>query len=587
MGYIKGADRNQITLMPECVEDYVVADNPVRVIDAFVDGLDIAALGFNSEPAVEGRPGYDPRDMLKLYIYGYNNKIRSSRRLQTEAGRNLEMIWLLGKVVPDFRCIADFRKDNAKAIKGVFCEFVKLCNKAGLLSHETVVIDGSKFRAVNSDNNCYVRKNVEKLIEQADERIAKYMAELDAADESERRSEELTSDDIREVLEYLAKRKLQLENALSELDESGLNHICTTDPEARLMKTRDGCKPSFNVQTAVEPNHHIIVNFDVTSDCADWGLLEAGISGAKDVLGTETLEGIADKGYGSDEEILKCLLNGDTPTIYPNKNQNCRTFKFAKTDDEITADMLESIDHETLKKCIAAGTLPNVLNRDDITFEIVPTATPQQFLDKETGEIVSYEQKKAAGGTVREKLELRLEPPVQPYFERDLTADTVVCPMGQTLFYAGIAWTNGKADPNQRRYHRPSVCAKCNNKCTVGKQRIVSFKSDETRIYTDFYDQCGSGRITRRKARRFVPLDVPKRESVVLRYYPNQRKLRVRNQIVEHPYGTVKRWNDGYYLLVKGKVKAAAELALSFLGYNFKRVLNLLGAKNMMAMVTA
>jgi len=346
--------------MPECVEDYVAEDNPVRVIDAFVDGLDIAALGFNSEPAIEGRPGYDPRDMLKLYIYGYNNKIRSSRRLQTEAGRNLELIWLLGKIVPDFRCIADFRKDNAKAIKGVFREFVKLCDKAGLLSHETVVIDGSKFRAVNSDNNCYVRKNVEKLIEQADERIAKYMAELDAADESERRSEELTSDDIREVLEYLAKRKLQLENALSGLDESGLNQICTTDPEARLMKTRDGCKPSFNVQTAVEPNSHIIVNFDVSSECTDCGLLEAGILGAKDILGVETLEGMADKGYSNDAEILKCLLNGDTPTVYPNKNQNCRTFKFAKTNDEITSDMLESTDHETLKMCIAAGFLPHV-----------------------------------------------------------------------------------------------------------------------------------------------------------------------------------------------------------------------------------
>ena len=587
MGYIKGASRDQITLMPDCLDNYVSAENPVRVIDAFVEQLDVAGLGFKAEPAVEGRPGYDPRDMLKIYVYGYQNKIRSSRRLQREAGRNVELMWLLGKVVPDFRCIADFRKDNAKALKGVFREFVKLCNKAGLLSNETVVIDGSKFRAVNSDNNCYVKSNVEKLIVQADERIAKYMAELDICDERERRSEELTSEDIRGVLEYLAKRKIQLETALARLNESGLNHICTTDPECRLMKTRDGCKPSFNVQTAVEPNNHIIVDFDVTSDCADWGLLEAGISGAKDVLGVETLEGIADKGYGNDEEILKCLLNGDTPTIYPNKNQNCRTFKFEKTNEEITPEMLTSDDHETLKKCIAAGDLPNVLRRNDITFEIIPTPTPQKFLDKSTGEIVSYEQKKAEGGTVREKLELHLDPPTHPYFERDLTTDTVICPMGQTLFYAGIAWTNGKADSDQRRYHRTSVCAKCNNKCTVGKQRIVSFKADETRKYTDFYEKCGTGRITRRTERRFVPIDVPKREIVVLRYYPNQRKLRIRNQIVEHPFGTIKRWNDGYYLLVKGRVKAAAEMALLYLGYNFKRVLNLLGTQKMMAMITA
>jgi len=496
-------------------------------------------------------------------------------------------MWLLVKIVPDFRCIADFRKDNAKAIKNVFREFVMLCDKAKLLSHETVVIDGSKFRAVNSDNNCYVKSNVEKLIAQADERITKYMAELDVADEKQRRNEELTSDNIREVLAYLAKRKDQLENALAKLDENGLNHVCTTDPESRLMKTRDGFKPSFNVQTAVESDHHIIVHFDVTNDCADWGLLEAGISGAKDILGMETLEGIADRGYGNDEEILNCLLNGDTPTVYPNKNQNCRTFKFAKTDEEINPEMLETADHEILKKCIAAGTLPNVLKRDDITFEIVPSTTPQQFLDKETGELVSYEQVKAKGGTEREKLKLRLEAPVQPYFERNLTSDTVICPMGQTLFYAGIGWPNGKADSGKRRYHRASVCVKCSNKCTVGKQRIVSFKAYETRKYTDFYDKCGTGCITRRKERRFIPIDVPKREVVVMKYYPNQRKLRIRNQIVEHPYGTVKRWNDGYYLLVKGRVKAAAELALSFLGYNFKRVLNLLGTKKMLEMVTA
>jgi len=587
MAYIKGASRDQITLMPDSIDDYVSAENSVRVIDAFVDQLDVGSLGFKAEPAVEGRPGYDPSDMLKLYIYGYLNKIRSSRRLQIEAGRNVELMWLLGKLVPNFRCISDFRKDNAQAIKAVFREFVKLCNKANLLSNETVVIDGSKFRAVNSDNNCYVKVNVEKLIIQADERIAKYMAKLDDADETECRSEELSSEEIQKVLEYLAKRKNELKSALAELNKNELNQVCTTDQESRLMKTRDGCKPSFNVQTAVEPKNHIIVNFDVTSDCVDWGLLEAGISGAKEALGVETLEGIADKGYGSDEEIMKCLLNGDTPTIYPNKNQNCRTFKFAKTDDEITSEMLASKEKDTLKKCLSAGVLPDVLKRDDITFEIVPTATPQQFLDKETGEIVLHEQKKAEGGTVREKLELHLESPAQPYFERDLVTDTVICPMGQTLFYAGIACTNGKADVNQRRYHRASVCSKCNNKCTIGKRRIVSFKADETRKYTDFYDKCKTGRITQRTDRRFIPIDRPKRELVVLKYYPNQRKLRIRNQIVEHPYGTVKRWNDGYYLLVKGKVKAGAELALSFLGYNIKRTLNILGTQRLLELINA
>lgn len=592
MGYIKNRERDQITILPDCLEDYVSAENSVRVIDAFVEQLDIAALGFKAEPAVEGRPGYDPRDILKLYIYGYLNKIRSSRRLQTEAGRNVELMWLLGKIVPDFRCIADFRKNNAKAIKNIFREFVVLCNKAGLLSHEAVVIDGSKFRAVNSDNNCYVKKNVEKLIEQADERISKYMAELDDADKSERNPGELTVKDIGEVLEYLGKRKLQLENALREIAESGQNHICTTDPECRLMKTRDGCKPSFNVQTAVEPDNHIIVHFNVTSECADWGLLEEGIDGAKDVLGVETLEGIADKGYCSDDVILECLLNGDTPTIYPNKDQNCRTFKFIKTDDEITAEMLTSKDHETLLKCVAAGVLPDVLKRDDITLEIVKVPATGRYLNRETGEVMSHEQMCDAGGNVREKIEIQCEPPHYPYFERDLDTDTVICPMGQTLFYAGAAWPSGKKQSDCRRYHRLSACLKCPNKCTTAKRRIISFKPDETRVYTNFYDDCLAGNVTRKINHAFVRLDaLPEKniqaEKIVLKYYPNQQKLRIRNQIVEHPYGTVKRWNDGYHLLVKGKVKAAAEMSLSFLGYNFKRVFNLLGTEKMLQMMNA
>jgi transposase len=593
MGYIKGLNREQIVLLPNSLEDYVSEENPVRVIEAFVDKLDIAALGFKAEAAAEGRPGYDPRDMLKLYIYGYYNKIRSSRRLQTEAGRNIELIWLLRKIVPDFHCIADFRKDYAKPLKKVFHEFVSLCNYAELVSHETVVIDGSKFRAVNSDNNCYIKKNVEKLIEQTAERIEKYLAKLNDNDKSENNEPgELTTTDIKSILEYLDKRKTQLTTALAAIEGSDGNQLCTTDPECRLMKTRDGFKPSFNVQTAVEPDNHIIVNFEVTNECADWNLLESGINGAKEALGVDTLEGIADKGYSNDNEVLNCLLNGDTPTIYPNKNQNCRTFKFTKTEEEITPEMIRSENREIKKQCISAGVLPDVLRRPDIKFEIVPISTPQQYIDRESGEIVSYEQMKQMGGKEREKVEVSCEPPLQPYFTRDLESDTVTCPMGQTLFYAGVGWPNGKKGTNYRRYWRLSVCQKCGNKCTAARRRVVSFKDGETHKSTNFYEHCHEGEQTVRSQnlriqRRFVPISGSKLKNVVVKYYPNQRKLRIRNQIVEHPYGTVKRWNDGYYLLVKGKIKAAAELALAFLSYNLKRAVNLLGTKRLIALITA
>ena len=216
MGYIQGADRNQVVLLPETLDDYVGMENEVRVIDAFIDGLDIKTMGFKAEAAREGRPGYDPRDMLKLYMYGYSNHIRSSRRLQKEAARNVEVMWLLKKIVPDFRCIADFRKDNAKAIKEVFRAFVKLCNGAGLLSHESVVIDGSKFRAVNADNKSYISANVSKVLKDIDAKIDQYMDEMDARDKEEAKPGELGKEDLSKVLDYLERRKVQLTDALKK-----------------------------------------------------------------------------------------------------------------------------------------------------------------------------------------------------------------------------------------------------------------------------------------------------------------------------------------------------------------------------------
>ena len=543
-GYIQGADRNQVILLPDTLDDYVGGDNEVRAIDAFIDSLDISLMGFKADPAKEGRPGYDPRDMLKLYMYGYLNHIRSSRRLQKEASRNVELMWLLRKVVPDFRCIADFRKDNAKSIREVFRAFVRLCNKAGLLSHESVVIDGSKFRAVNADNKSYVSSNAKKVLLDVEEKISRYMKELDEADAAESRPGALTKEDIVGVLDYLERRKAQLTEALEQMAGSGENHICTTDPESRLMKTRDGIRPSFNLQTAVEAKNHLIVHYDVTSECTDWHLLGDGINASKAALGVENLEGIADRGYSNDEEIQQCLLNGDTPTTHPNKGEKSRMFRFQKTDTEVT------------------------------------------------GEVVSYAEMKAQGGLEKAPVEVRREPPLHPYFERDIEKDIVICPMGQTLFYAGPGHPNGKKDPCIRRYHRLSACLKCPNKCTLHKRRIVSFKEGETRKEEAFYEKARENRIVRKTSRRFKVITLSEEESswdewVILRFYPNLQHLRKRNTVVEHPYGTVKRWHGAGYLLTKGKQKAAAEMGLSFLAYNFRRVVNLLGVNGIMEMIMA
>lgn len=594
MGYIRGANRNQVILFPDALDDYVETDNEVRVIDAFIDSLSMGKLGYKDEPAKEGRPGYDPRDMLKLYVYGYLNHIRSSRRLQKEAGRNVELMWLLKKVVPDFRCISDFRKDNAKAVKEVFKSFVKLCDKAELLSHESVVIDGSKFRAVNADNKSYVSSNVSKVLKDVDEKIEQYMQEMDECDEAEAKPGALEKEDISGILDYLERRKKQLTDALAQIETSGGNQVCTTDPECRLMKTRDGIRPSFNVQTAVESENHIIVHYDVTDECVDWNLLQEGIEGAKKALGVENIEGIADRGYSNGDEIFQCLLNGDTPTTYPNKGEECRIFRFRKTDGDITEEMLTSNDKEAMMKCVSAGVLPEVLKRDDIEMEIYKRRESGSglYLNKGTGELVSYAEMRNAGGLEQEKVDVKREEPLQKYFERDIEKDTVTCPMGQTLFYAGPGQPNGKKAPTIRRYHRASACSKCKNKCTMGKRRIVSFKEGETQIDETFYDRCRDGKIYRRTNHTFKYLQLTEEESsweewVIIRFYPNYRHLRKRNTIVEHPYGTVKRWHGASYLLTKGKLTAAAETGLSFLAYNFRRAMNILGTNKMMELIRA
>ena len=472
----------------------------------------------------------------------------------------MELMWLLRKVVPDFRCIADFRKDNAKSIREVFRAFVRLCNKAGLLSHESVVIDGSKFRAVNADNKSYVSSNAKKVLLDVEEKTSRYMKELDEADAAESRPGALTKEDIAGVLDYLERRKAQLTEALEQMAGSGENHL--------------------------------IVHYDVTSECTDWHLPGDGINASKAALGVENLEGIADRGYSNDEEILQCLLNGDTPATHPNKGEKSRMFRFQKTNTEVTGEMLFSKDKDTILQCISAGELPEILHRGDVELEVVKRREPGSslYLDKETGEVVSYAEMKAQGGLEKAPVEVRREPPLHPYFERDIEKDIVICPMGQTLFYAGPGHPNGKKDPCIRRYHRLSACLKCPNKCTLHKRRIVSFKEGETRKEEAFYEKARENRIVRKTSRRFKVITLSEEESswdewVILRFYPNQQHLRKRNTVVEHPYGTVKRWHGAGYLLTKGKQKAAAEMGLSFLAYNFRRVVNLLGVNGLMEMI--
>jgi transposase len=318
-GFIEEADRGQLSLLPGSLDDWVGKDNPVRVIDAFVDGLDLKKLGFETvEPLDIGRPGYHPSIHLKLYIYGYLYRVQSSRRLERECHRNLEVMWLLGRLAPDHKTIADFRKDNGAAIKKVCGQFVELCRSLGLLSKASVAIDGSKFKAVNNRDKNFTQAKVEKRRTQLEESVARYLAQLDTADRQEpSESIELKKTHLKEKLEKLQSEMQKLEAIEQQVLASPDKQISLTDPDSRSMATsgRGSGVVGYNVQIAVDTENHLIVHHEVTNVGSDRSQLASTATAAKEVLGVETLAAVADRGYFNGEEIKACDDAGITVTL--------------------------------------------------------------------------------------------------------------------------------------------------------------------------------------------------------------------------------------------------------------------------------
>ena len=305
--FVEGQDRGQSKLFPECLEDWLDEDNRVRVIDVFVDGLDLPDLGFvGVELEATGRPSYHPSVLLKLYIYGYLNRVQSSRRLEREAGRNVEAMWLLGRLIPDHKTIADFRKDNGTAIRKVCGRFVALCRELGLLTQASVAIDGSKFKAVNNRDKNFTRAKMERRLEQIDESVARYLSQLDTADLQE--PSEALAAKTTHLKEKLAKLATELER-LKALEKAMLaspdRQISLTDPDSRSMATsgRGSGVVGYNVQVAVDTEHHLIVTHEVTNTGSDRSQLANMAKQAKAVLGADHLDAVADRGYFNSPEI--------------------------------------------------------------------------------------------------------------------------------------------------------------------------------------------------------------------------------------------------------------------------------------------
>lgn len=470
MGYIEGQDRNQIIMFPESIDEYISDDNSVRVIDAYVEQLDMEKLGFQRTTApVMGRPPYSPKDLLKLYLYGYLNRVRSSRRLEHEAVRNIEVIWLLKKLKPDFKTIADFRKDNKKALKAVFRDFTKLCDEWNLFGKELVAIDGSKFRASNSKRNNYSAKKLERHIKYIDEKIENYMRELDEGDTTETCDRKPDASEIKEKLQQLRERKNKYEKYKEHLDKTGENEISTTDPDARLMcNNNNNVDVSYNIQTTVDSKHKIIVDFKVSQKPNDLGELDNMALRAKKLFKGKEFEALADKGYYKAEDLKKCVENGITPYV------------------------------------------------------------TKQIYSNGTGDRDFYGDR----------------------FKYDKDKNVYICPAGKELYYARDRKQKGKGIIGHE-YRNYEACKNCEfkDRCTKSeKGRVICRHVDQ-----DFLD------------------------TIDLQTELNMEKYKLRQMIVEHPYGTIKRSWGAYYFLTRRKISVTAEISLSLLVYNLKRVMNILG----------
>ena len=553
MAYKKGQDRYQRVLFPDCIDEYVEADAPVRLFDAFVDSLKMEELGFiRSTPAETGAPGYNPRDLLKLYIYGYFYQVRSSRKLARECKCNVEIMWLINKLTPDFRTISDFRKDNKEAITKVYKEFNKFCMGLKLFSKSYISIDGSKFKAVNAKDNNFTLSKLDDRIKRLDEHISIYMEELDACDHEEERK--LSKEELQRKLNVCKERKERYENYRNMLEESGESQISLTDPDSRLMKANEGFCVGYNVQTAVDADSHMIAGFQVTNKSTDHGQITSVSSEVKADYGNSILETTADKGYECPEDHAEALANGIVPNVIQRNGGCTEQVQFDYKEGTITKEQKASTNSEDLKLCLQAGVIPDVY-KDILT-------------DAKITEVKEYTTDVADSAVLKMSPEQMRTKALEGYFVRDAERNLVYCPQGEILRQKFIK-RNGLI-----RYCNKLACKRCKCKCTKQMFKEADFSKDTLIRATE----------TKRKQLKEENKEYyqPARTKVVkkvVRYvlHLDQNKMNNRKCLSEHPFGTIKRALGQYYFLLKGKLKVTAEMGLFCLSYNLRRAISIMG----------
>lgn len=568
MHYVKAFDRNQ--MMMTTWDSMVEPDSTARLIDAFVNSLDLSDYGVK-EMAKEGRPPYDPKGLYKLYIYGSDNGIQSSRKLAKSCKVNVEVKWMLGGVEPDFRTISDFRKDNIDSLKKIFNEFNK--RLSGAVDWGFTSVDGSKFSACNSKNNNFTKNKLDDRVKWLNGHIEEYLRILDDADkqeELEENPESLTKELIEEKLKEARERLEKYEGYQKVMEESGQSQMSLTDADARLMKSKNGFAVAYNPQTAVDSNTHLIRDFQMTNQVTDHGLLDSTLGEIKkDTDGI--IETVADRGYESEEDMVKCLEDGIIPHVITEDGKD--GYEIETTYEESKVNV-KSTEPGELKKALHAGVIPDAYK--DVISDIKVAEVRRKVSDRPE----SDNRETSVYGTPDEMMARAKE----GYFVRDPERNLVYCPNGEILRQKCIK-KNGNI-----RYANKNACRHCpnRNKCYKGKNewKEVDFTKDCLEKPCRDWLKAEGKEVYKNKA---VKGKYHFEKTKVVRFFlkPDREKTAERMCLSEHPFGTIKRAMGFTYFLLKGLRKVTGEFALMCLGYNIKRAKNLLGFEKMMEMMMA
>lgn len=565
MPYLPTQNRDQLMLCS--LDSFVAPDSIARIIDAFVRSLDLNKLGFTkAAAAVEGRPSYDPRLLLALFIYGYRKAIRSSRKLEDSCKVNIEVKWLMGGLEPDFRTISDFRKDNAGKLKAVFHEFNRRIATASI-STGFVSVDGSKFLACNAKDANFTLHKLDDRIEWLNQHTDEYLRLLDAADsmDDNEAAGQLSREELEAKLAQAQERLNRYKAYRQYMEENHLSQLSITDADARLMKNKNGFTVSYNVQTAVDSETHMIRNFQVTNQATDHGMIAPTVDPLK--KDGVILDAVADKGYNKETDMIQCLEKGIVPHVILPDGQD--SYELELPFQEADAD-LSSSKSEELSKALHSGKIPDVYQ--DVITSVKVVEKKKWIRDKAPDSSITS----PTYGT-EEEMKARA---AQGYFVRDPERNVVYCPAQETLRQKSVK-KNGNI-----RYANKTACRRCplRNRCYKGKYewKEVDFSKDCLVKPNKNWLKSNSEPSPQRPRGKghYEAVQV-----VVLTLSPKRALMDRRKCLSEHPFGTIKRAMAADYFLLRGLLKTTGEFALFCLGYNLQRAIKLLGFEKLMAVM--